>query len=390
MNVHSASVRVVLALAILIGLPASMLAQHGKAGGGGTTKPGVGVTLPNQPITPTASQPLFISGKVLLDGGGTPSEPVVIERVCNGTARRQGYTDGKGAFQFQLDQNPGFQDASETTNNGDPFSFGQSNTQLQDSMKLKYQGCEMRAVLSGFVSSTAPLRLQGSTWQYDLGTIFLKRMENVPGTTISMTTMNAPHDAKHAYEKGQKLFAENKFSDAEKELNKAVKIYPNFAAAWSLLGDIHQQQKQFDSAIKEYSQALAADPRFVNPSFGLTLIAVQEKRWQDAAQLSDQVVKMNSLAFPSAYFYNAVANYNLGKIEPAEVSVRKFKSLDTEHHHPDTCLLLAQILMRKNDIAGAAQEMREYLVLAPDAQNAEEVRQWLKRYDPANVAKKQQ
>ena len=293
MNVHSASVRVVLALAILISLPASMLAQHGKGSGGTTSKPGLGASLPTQPATmPTASQPVFISGKVLLDGGGALSEPVVIERVCNGTARRQGYTDGKGAFQFQLDQNPGFQDASETTNNGDPFGFSQSNTQLQDSMKLKYQGCEMRAVLSGFVSSTAPLRLQGSTWQYDLGTIFLKRMENVPGTTVSMTTMNAPHDAKRAYEKGQKLFGENKFSDAEKELNKAVKIYPNFAAAWSLLGDIHQQQKQFDSAIKEYSQALAADPRFVNPSFGLTLIAIQEKRWQDAAQLSDQVVKM--------------------------------------------------------------------------------------------------
>lgn len=378
----------IVALAIVIGLPAGMLAQRGRGGSNSTPTTG----LPNQPTAPSnAPQPVFVSGKVLLDGGGAPPEPVVIERVCNGSARRQGYTDSKGSFQIQLDQaNTNFQDASENANGTDPFSHNsQASSQGQSALKLQYQGCEIRAALPGFLSSSVALRFQGNSWQYDLGTIFLKRMENMPGTTISMTTLNAPGDAKHAYDKGRKAFEEGKLPEAEKELNKAVKIYPNFAAAWSLLGDIHQQQKQFDMATKEYSQALSADPRFVNPSFGLTLIAMQEKRWQDAAQFSDQVVKMNSLAYPSAYFYNAVANYNLGKVDLAETSARKFKSLDTEHTHPDTSLLLAQILIQKNDGAGAAQEMREYLTLAPNAQNAEEVRQWLKQYEDANVAKQQ-
>lgn len=387
MNVNSSPCRVVFTLAILVGLPACMLAQRGK---GGSSKPS-GSSIPTQPTSSTTTaQPLFISGKVLLDGGGAPPEPVVIERVCNGTARRQGYTDGKGSFQIQLDQNTGFQDASETTSTGDPFgSPSQMSSQTQDALKLQYQGCEIRAVLAGFLSSSVALRLQGSTWQYDLGTIFLKRMENVPGTTISMTTMSAPNDARHAYEKARKEFDQSKFADAEKELNKAVKIYPNFAAAWSLLGDIHQQQKKFDQAIKEYSQALAADPRFVNPSFGLALIAMQEKRWQDAAKFTDEVAKMNSLAYPTAYFYNAVANYNLGNVDAAETSARKFKSLDTEHHHPDVSLLLGQILIQKNDLSGAAQEMRAYLSLVPNAENAEEIRQWLKRYDETSVAKQQ-
>ncbi len=114
---------------------------------------------------------------------------------------------------------------------------------------------------------------------------------------------------------------------------------------------------------------------------------MQEKRWQDAAQFTDQVARMNSLAFPSAYFYNAVANFNLGRIEPAEQSARKFKSLDTEHRHPDVCLLLGRIFVQKKDYASAAQEMRDYLALVP---NAEEVRQWLKQYDETNVAKQQQ
>lgn len=374
--------KVTLISAIVLGLPALMQAQKGGKSNP-SSKPSAGPSVTT--TQPTTTQPLFISGKVLVDGGGTPPEPVVIERVCNGVARRQGYTDGKGSFQFQLDQNVGFQDASENSS-----SFGNdspSSNQTLDALKTKYQGCEIRAVLPGFLSSAISLRLQGSTWQYDLGTIFLKRMDNVSGTTISMTTLNAPGDAKHAYEKGRKAFDENKLAEAEKELAKAVKIYPNLAAAWSLLGDIHQQQKQLEQAIKDYQQALTADPHFVNPSFGLALVAMQEKRWQDAAQFTDQVLRMNPAAFPSAYFYNAVASYNLGRMDLAEESAKKFKALDTDHHHPDVCLLLGQIFIKNGDYASAAQEMRDYLTIAPNADNAQDVRNTLKRLEDAKVAK---
>ncbi len=382
MGVNSSRLWIVLALGILIGLPAVMAAQKNKG-----TPPSSSIPTSN-PSQPSLTQPLLISGRVLLEGGAVPPEPVAIERVCNGAVRKQSYTDSNGSFQFQLDQNLGVHEASESTvNPNTSLSLGGISAPTQDTLKLRYQGCEIRAALPGFTSSSAMLRLQGSSWQYDLGIIFIKRTESVSGATISMTTMSAPGDARRAFEKGHKAFDENRFSDAEKELGTAVKIYPNFAAAWSLLGDIHQMRKEFGPAIKEYTQALAADPRFVNPSFGLALIAMQEKRWEDVVTFSDQVARMNSLAFPSAYFYNAVANYNLGRIEPAEQSARKFKSLDVEHRHPDVYLLLGRIFLQKNDPASAALEMREYLTVAPTAANAEEVRQWLKRYDDDKVAK---
>jgi tetratricopeptide (TPR) repeat protein len=383
MKISSSLCRVTLALGIVISLPAGMAAQKGGSPG----KPGASTNTPpmNSP-QPISTQPVFISGKVLVDGSGAPPEPVMIERVCNGVARRQGYTDSKGSFQFQLDQITGFQDASENSSRAGDDT--QMTTHAQDTLRVKFQGCEIRAVLPGFLSSAVSLRVQGSTWQYDLGTIFLKRMDNVTGTTISMTTLNAPGDAKRAYEKARKAFDEKKFLDAEKELEKAVKIYPGFAAAWSLLGDIHQQQKQLELAVKDYGQAVTADPQFVNPHFGLALIAMQEKRWQDAVQLTNQVLKMNPAAFPSAYFYNAVAEFNLGRADPAELSAGKFKSLDTDHRHPDICLLLGQIFIQKQDYASAAQEMRDYLALVPNASNAQEVRDTLKRLEEAIVATK--
>ena len=65
------------------------------------------------PGAPDTTRPLFISGKVMLQGGGVLPEPVPIERVCNGTVRREGYADIRGQFEFQLGLNLTFQDASE-------------------------------------------------------------------------------------------------------------------------------------------------------------------------------------------------------------------------------------------------------------------------------------
>ena len=127
----------------------------------------------------------------------------------------------------------------------------------------------------------------------------------------------------------------------------------------------------------------------MNPVFGLALIAAQQKRWPDTQQLTDQVIKLNAYAFPSAYFYNAVANYTLGKLDAAEDSARKFKPLDAEHRHPDICLLLSNIRVRKQDYAGAAQELRDYLKIAPDASNVEEIKAKAQRFEEMSVAKEQ-
>ena len=359
------------------------VAQRG--GSSNSSRPGAPGTTP---VSPDVSvQPVFISGKVLLEGGATLNEPVAIERVCNSVIRREGYTDMKGQFQFQLGANPTFQDASESSDSrlAPVAPLRTSRSQVRRSTDLS--GCEFRAVLAGYQSSVAVIRTSGDTWQYEVGTIFLKRLGDAKGTTISVTSMAAPKDAMHAYEKAQKL-RDDKPAEAEKNLHKAVQMYPQFAAAWNLLGEIHRQNNQFDQARTEYTQAIAADPQFVNPAFGLAIIAMQEKKWDEAIQLTDQVLKMNALAFPMAYFFNAAANYNQKKFDAAEQSAKKFKGLDTQHEHPDVCLLLSHVYSRREDYAAAARELRDYLTEAPNAADAESVRTEAKRFEDLSMAAK--
>jgi Tfp pilus assembly protein PilF len=382
------SVRFTTRLSVVIILLATMAAAQRGSGstGSGTSSrnaPSVNRT-PN--ATDAITKPIFISGKVMLQGGGSLPEPVPIERVCNGLTRREGYSDIKGHFAFQLGTNLTFQDASEDDNskslNGQSHS-GISNGRLND-----LNGCELRAVLAGYQSSVVILRmLGGDSWESEVGTIFLKRIGDAPGTTISVTSMAAPKDAMHAYEKAEKIRAA-KPAEAEKELNKAVKVYPQFAAAWTLLGDIHREHNDFAGARNDYTQAITADPAFVNPNFGLAMMAVQEKKWDDVVRFTDQVIRLNSAAYPVAYFLNAAANYNLQKFAPAEESAKKFKTLDTQHTHPDVCLLLSYLYSGRQEYAGAAREIREYLVLAPNSTDVESLKNDAKRFEDLSVSAK--
>ncbi len=349
----------------------SAVAQKGGKGNANGAPNIPALTPPNQPDVTLQRQPIFISGKVLLDGGMAPPESVLIERVCNGMARREGYTDAKGHFEFQLGQNNGIQDASESSVDPLQNTSMMSGNKQQDSRRMaQLMGCELRAVLPGFHSTNVMMRLEDNFGQLNVGTIFLKRMDNVAGSTISLTTMQAPKDARHAFEKAQKELAQKKVEDAEKELDKAVQEFPTFAAAWSLLGEIHEHQNQLEQAQKDYSQAIAADPVFVNPYFGMASIAVHQKKWQDTVKFTGQVEKLNPFAYPLSYLYSAAANFYLGNLDAAEEKAHKFESLDTDHRRPDVALLMSNILEGKHDYAGAAQKMRDYLTRIPNAPNA--------------------
>ena len=341
------------------------------------------------PIMERNSNPrsVFVSGKVLLQGGGA-AQQVLIERICSGMVRREGYTNSKGNFQFELGRNSTERDASQ----GDSdrmVANKMARTSGTGGSEIRFDDCELRASLPGFVSTLVPMRVEGDMSLVEVGTIVLKKMGGVEGSIVSVTTMAVPKDAREAFDRGRKAGTEKKFDEAVKDLNKAITIYPQYAAAWSLMAEIHRLQNQFEPARKEYAQALAADPKFVSPYFGLAAMAVVENKWTEAAQLTDQLIQLNSFAYPMAYFFNAAANLNLGKLDAAEQSARKFQEVDKAHSRPDIALLLANILTGKHQYAEAAQLYRDYLALKPDAPNAEALKNEAQRLEGLSAARQQ-
>jgi len=150
---------------------------------------------------------------------------------------------------------------------------------------------------------------------------------------------------------------------AEKELEKAVQLYPKYAVAWFELGRIRESRNEVESARKAYGEALGADAKFVKPYHQLAGLSLKEQNWQDVADTTGRLIKLDPVDYADAYFYNSVANYYLKNLDAAEKSVREAQKLDTRNQMPKTNQLLGVILAEKQDFAGAAEN--RYSIFGP-------------------------
>jgi tetratricopeptide (TPR) repeat protein len=315
---------------------------------------------------------ILLSGKVVLEDGTPPQDFVVIERICNGIGRPEGYTDSKGRFSFQLGQNKLLM--AEASIDFDSIFGNRSGSGVSERQLL---GCEIRASLPGYISSVVQLTGRHALDDPDLGTIVLRRNSKVEGTFISLTSLQVPDQAKKAFDKGRDTLRQEKWADARKQFEKAVGIYPQYAQAWCELGTALERLNDVSGARAAYGKAVAADANFVKPYLQMAGIAAKQQNWRELLDSTAHVVKLDSFDYPGIFFLKAVAEYNLENIDAAEKSAREALKIDTEKRHPEVNHLLAVILARKGEFKAAADYLSTYLKLAPAASDVAQAKQEL-------------
>jgi tetratricopeptide (TPR) repeat protein len=241
--------------------------------------------------------------------------------------------------------------------------------------------CELRASLAGYTSDTVNLFMHRSMDNPDVGRIVLHRNTAVEGVSVSATSLNAPKDARKAYEHGLTSLHKGKQAEAGKDFEKAVEIYPTYADAWVELGRLRVAAQQAEPARDAFKKAMSADSKLVTPWLELGLMSAREQKWQDSAGYLDRALQLDPVDFPQAWYVDAVANFNLKKLDPAEKSAREAVKLDPQHRNPRADYLLGLVLMEKRDYAGAAVELKNYLAMAPTADNHEEVRKQIEQIE---------
>jgi tetratricopeptide (TPR) repeat protein len=214
----------------------------------------------------------------------------------------------------------------------------------------------------------------------------LHRIGVVDGHVISATSLAAPKDSRSAFEKGRDALKRNKLDDARKDFEKAVQIYPGFAAAWYELGKLATDRGQFDDGLRSFQTAIQADPKYVDPYLSVSAIQTVEKQWPQLAETTGALLRLNPYDYPQAYYMNALANYNLRNIEAAEKSAREAERLDAQARFPRSRQLLGVILANRRAFPEAADQMRQYLKFAPQAPDAAAVREQLSRVEALSVA----
>jgi len=127
----------------------------------------------------------------------------------------------------------------------------------------------------------------------------------------------------------------------------------------------------------------------------LSIMAVQSHNWKEVVDTTDRILRLNSFEYPQAFFFNAVANYNLRHVEVAEKSALSAEKLDVQHKFPQIADLLGMILADRHRFAEAAEKFRTYLMLAPNADDAPDARKRLNEMEKqaaesSQVARKEQ
>ena len=240
-------------------------------------------------------------------------------------------------------------------------------------------GCELRAAAGGLTSE--PLRLSSfrASETLDVGRLVVSLATEEIGTMISVNSLAAPAQARKLLQKGKNAAGAQKWDEAGKQFQRATQVYAKYAEAWHELGLAYQHQGRRDDARRAFQQALAADPVFVRPYFGLVGLAADVQDWRGMQSISASANRLFS--DPLMLFYHAIASFNLRDVAAAEKSLLRAAELDRDHHLPQVELLLGDVLIERRDFVGAAARVRQFLVLSPTGPQAEAARLELSRLE---------
>ena len=228
--------------------------------------------------------------------------------------------------------------------------------------------CQITIWLKGYEKQSVTL--------HDGAVIVMKQRGGDPeGSSVSAASLDVPKNAAKAFDKGIEATADGKLPDAQKQFEKAVDLYPGYAKAWSHLGEVLAQQSKRDEAAAAWQHALQADPKYIRPYLQLMRLDVFENKMDDAVALADRAMQLNPVEFPGIYYYDAVANYQLKRLDAAEKIAREAIDLDKSHDFPHTEAVLGAVLADKGDLRGAVEHFSRYVALSPKAPDVPAIQQ---------------
>jgi tetratricopeptide (TPR) repeat protein len=304
-------------------------------------------------------------------GGALPWDPVRISVTCEGKTSYTTNTDPKGYFLIARTEAQG-----STTLKAD-----------QKSPAQQFAGCAVEAALPGFNAEPLTIGNRNVLDSPSIGTIKMQREAGSGDASLSSTSAGASKDAVKSYEKARGEWQENKPDKAQKDLQKAVEAYPQYAEAWYQLGKLQEAAKSAD-AWNSFAKAVAADPKFALPHEHMASLAAQAGKWQDALDETNKELELNPRGTIDIWYYSALGNYQLKKEDAALASAQKSLAMDPLHLEQNTEQLLAVILVDKQDYAGALQHLKNCATYFTPGPNLDLVKQQIAQLQGAVPAQK--
>lgn len=350
-----------------------------------TPPPTPGSSGPRTPSrTPTRPQdrmqgPLFVTGRVLTETGRPAPESLSIELNCGLRPLQVIHSDLGGYFTFSLGTGmQGNMDFSASSEGPASFGSNQNNfPRIGNGNSLS--GCELRLAVAGYYPLNYTLTQNTDMGRIDVGTLQLRRVGGIKGSAISVTSLLVPGDARKEFEKALKEIEKNRPDRAQPFLEKALRIYDKYAAAWNEMGRVHLSKGEKEQATQAFEKAVVADPEYIPPYVNLATLQLQNREWEAAVETAEKILELDP-SINYASFIQAVGNYNLQHLEEAEQSALEAEKGPHENI-PQLHALLAEIFLQKHDYPRALTHMRTYLEESPQGQFAAQMKERLEEVE---------
>ncbi len=178
---------------------------------------------------------------------------------------------------------------------------------------------------------------------------------------------------RETFNQGVTFYNGGQYAEAVKAFEVVLEVDSEQPSVWANVGNCHTKLGQYDKALVAYDRAIALEPEnaahYQNKGSVYAANGEAEKAreyYEKAASMSTEL----SPADAAVNYYNMGVTYiNGGQSEEAAEALKKAVELDP--NHAEAHYQLGITLISLNDMEGAMDHLRTYLVLAPTAPNAE-------------------
>jgi tetratricopeptide (TPR) repeat protein len=306
-----------------------------------------------------------LQGRVITPSGLQPTAPVRVTLTLNGRPIYETFTDLSGRFSFSGVAAATYQLTAE----GDGRSFATTSIYTEVSAfgsgpQLFTQDIQMRQLVGKPLGQTA---------------------------VVNAFVQDVPKPARQALDRAMKLSVDNKTDAAIEKMQEAIKLFPQYFEAHFQLGNQFMKLGRLDEAIAELDRAreVNANDERLYQSFGLVLM--RQKNYAVAVAVFSEASRLNSMnpvnalmkataLIHQAYSINSATETSDREhiLNRAAVALTEASSLSDKRLKPDH-LTLAMLYEMKDERGRAATELESYLSENPNARNAEDLRQSIKK-----------
>ncbi len=206
------------------------------------------------------------------------------------------------------------------------------------------------------------------------------------GSTVSVAQFRVPAKARDTFRKAQKAMEKQKYDEAEKEVNKALEIFPRYANALTVRALLHMDAQRMADAVNDLQAAIQADPNYPLAYIVMGAALNQTSKFDDAIRTLQQGLRLNPASW-QGYFEMGKSFVGKGDFPTALRNLERAEQMAPNTYAP-LHLVKAHALLGMKSYNDAMTELEKYLEREPNGQGSAQVRQTLEQVRAFMATKK--